>query len=451
MTWMSTFLNDKALRWSIAAFLAARVALTAWSVVIAAVLPTSVENLDLSGAPVLAAFDLSTSARYAYSRVIDGTVLTFRPSVPGYVMDTQVASVWSLQDGRAVSGAYAGRALAAFPVEDIFPYRGVAAETNPLLALWQRFDANWYVAIAERGYGSIDGDVHFPPLYPALIRVVGALLGNYFFAGLLISNLATIAMLAVLYQIARDHFDPSVAARTTAFLLIFPTAFFFFSAYTESLFLLVALLALREMERRAWLWAGFWSFCAILIRLQGIALFVPLVYALWAARPIDKKIARVLALLLPAGAMALYLFLRAVGGDAAVIPTSEPSLYARLVPPWENYFYALQNLISGHFIVADVLNWAITTILIVLLVIGWRKLPAAYSLYVAASLVVLTMRLVDTQPLNSMSRYALTLFPIFILLGKWSENPWVRRAVIYPSFAVALYASAQFFLWGWIG
>ncbi len=453
MTWMSIFLNDKALRWSIGAFLIARVALTLWSLLVAVLLPTAVQNLDLSGAPVLASFDLSTSARYAYSRQVDGAVLTFRASAPDAVTDAQTGSVWSLRDGRAVSGAYAGRTLdpPAYSVEEIFPYRGVAAETNLLLALWQRFDANWYVAIAERGYGSIDGDVHFPPLYPALIRLGGALLGNYFLAGLLISNLATIAMLVVFYHVALDHFDASVAARATAFLLIFPTAFFFFSAYTESLFFLVALLALRAMERRAWLWAGFWSFCAILIRLQGIALFVPLVYALWTAYPIDKKFARLVSLALAAGAMGLYLFIRGVGGDAALIPLAEPSLNARLVSPWENYFYALQTLVSGHFIAADVLNWAVTTIFIVLLVIGWRKLPMTYSLFAAASLVVLTLRLVETQPLNSMSRYALTLFPVFLLLGKWGENAWVQRAVIYSSFALTLYASAQFFLWGWIG
>lgn len=450
---MFTFLNDKAIRWCLGVFLIVRVALMAWSLLIAFLLSPQVQNIDLFGAPVLATFDLTTSERHAYSREVDGTILSFRAGAMGYVTDMQTSSVWSLRDGRAVSGAHAGRALNAstYSVEDIFPYRGVAPETNPLLAPWQRFDANWYVAIAERGYGSIPGDVHFPPLYPVLIRLVSVFIGDNIVAGMLISNLATLAMLAVLYRIVSEYSDASVAARTIVFLLIFPTAFFFFSAYTESLFLLVALFGLWSMQKQNWLWAGFWSFCAILIRLQGIALFAPLLYALWTTRPVDKKPARLLSLALPGGAMAVYLLIRAVGGDSAIIPTSEPNLFARLVPPWENYFYALQTLTLGHFTIADVLNWAVTTIFVALLVIGWRKLPTVFNLYAAASLVVLTMRLVETQPLNSMSRYALTLFPIFILLGKWGENRWVQRAVIYPSSALALYASAQFFLWGWIG
>ena len=442
-----------AFKFALVAFLVARIALTAWSLLIALVLPVQVKNLDLFGAPVLATFDLKTSERHAYSREVNGTVLAFRAGAPGQVVDVQTSSGWTLNDGRAVSGTFAGRTLnaSAYTAEDIFPYRGVAAESNLLLAPWQRFDANWYVAIAERGYGSIPGDVHFPPLYPALIRLFGVLIGNYFVAGLLISNLVTIAMLAVLYQMISEYFDVSVAAHTVVLLLIFPTAFFFFSAYTESLFLLAALLSLWSMQKQRWLWAGFWSFCAILVRLQGIALFAPLAYALWAARPIDKKFARLISLALPSGAVALYLFIRAVGGDSAIIPTSEPSLFARLVPPWENYVYALQTLVSAHFTIADVLNWLVTTIFVALLVIGWRKLPVIYSLYAAASVVVLTMRLVDTQPLNSMTRYALTLFPIFILLGIWGKNAWVQRAIVYSSFPLALFLSAQFVLWGWVG
>ncbi|MDE3090855.1 MAG: glycosyltransferase family 39 protein, partial [Chloroflexota bacterium] len=408
---------DPAWRFSIGIFLAARIGLSAWAFAVSALIPLAVSNLELHGEPVVTAFDLRTSARAVFSRTVDGSVLAFRAGDAGFVTDAQTASVWSLSDGRALAGKYSGSALTAsvYSAEDVFPYRGVAEETNPLLSVWQRFDANWYVAIAERGYGSISGDVHFPPLYPALIRVVGSLMGDYFFAAFLISNLATIAMLVVLYQVVRDCFDASVATRAVAFLLIFPTAFFFFSAYTESLFLLVALLALRSMQKHQWLRSGFWVFCAILIRLQGIALFVPLAYTLWTARPIDQKLTRVVSLALPAGAMVLYLFIRAVGGDAAVIPTSELSLFARLVPPWENYVYALQTFASGHFTAADILNFVITTLFLVFLVVGWRKLPIVYGLFAVTSVIVLTMRLVDTQPLNSMSRYALTLFPIFIL------------------------------------
>jgi hypothetical protein len=327
----------------------------------------------------------------------------------------------------------------------------MAVEPNPLLALWQRFDTNWYLAIATRGYGTIVGDAHFPPLYPALIRCLGALGGNYLVAALIVSNLALIAALGVFYQTAREMGDAGAASRATAYLLLFPTAFFFFGAYTEPLFLFVALLALRTMQKGAWLRTGFLIFCAILIRLQGVALLVPLVYVVWRARPFDQKMARLVSLALPAIAIALYLLVRVAGGDPALIPTAEANLRARLAPPWENYFYALQTFASARFNLADVLNFLTTTLFVLALVFGWRRLPPAFALYAAASIIVLTMRLVEMQPLNSMSRYALTLFPIFVLLGVWSKSGWVQRAIVYPSFALALYLSAQFLMWGWVG
>lgn len=450
---LSSVLANASLRWGVGTFLVARIALTLWSIVVILLAPVQVQNLDLFGTPVLATFDLSTSARHVYSRELDGVALSFRLTAPGQVTDAQTGSVWSLPDGRAVSGKYAGTLLAAsrYTVEDVFPYRGVAPESNPLLALWQRFDANWYVAIAQKGYGNIPGDVHFPPLFPVLIRLVGALTGDLFVAGLLISNLATMAALVLMCDIARRLGDDSAAKRSIVYLMLFPTAFFLFSAYTESLFLLFALLALSAMQKREWLAAGLWTCFAMLTRLQGIALVVPLVYLLWTVRPIDQKLARVVALALPAGAMVSYLLIRAWAGDSSVIPTSEPSLFARLAPPWENYVYAIQTLASGRFAVADVLNFVVTTLFVVLAIGVWREMPIEYALFAAASLVVLTVRIVDTQPLNSMSRYAITLFPAFVLLGRWGKNPWVQRAVVYPSVALALYCSAQFFWWGWVG
>jgi Gpi18-like mannosyltransferase len=443
---------DPAWRFALQAYLIARVALSVWAFIIATLFPVVAQNLDLFGAPVLAVFDLASGERYAYSREVGGAVLTFRAGEPGVVADAQTGSVWALRDGRAVSGAYAGRALRAAPysAEDIFPYRGVAAETNVLLAVWQRFDTNWYLAIAERGYGTFVGDVHFPPLYPLLIRSLGSVVRNNYLAALILSNVALLIALAVFYRCVTETWGVAIARRGGALLLIFPTAFFFFSGYTESLFLLAALLALCALQRCNWLWAGFWIFCAILTRLQGVALLVPLGYALWRARPFDQKIERGLALILPILAAVLYLFIRASVGDDSIVPIAESNLHARLAPPWENYWYAIQTLASGKFNIADGLNWLITTLCVVMLLMGWRRLPILLGLYTASSLVVLTMRYVETQPLNSMSRYTVTLFPIFVLLGIWSENTWVQRAIVYPCLALALYLCAQFVLWGWV-
>ncbi len=69
---------DPAWRTAVIAFLAARLALSAWSFIILLLFPMVVQNLNVSGVPLLAAFELPSSNRYTYSRQIQGTLLSFR-------------------------------------------------------------------------------------------------------------------------------------------------------------------------------------------------------------------------------------------------------------------------------------------------------------------------------------------------------------------------------------
>ncbi len=449
---------DPAWKFALGAFLIARVALTVWSVVVASLLPTTVQNLDLFGAPALATFDLSTSARYAYSRVIDGAALTFRPSTPGDVTDTQTGSVWSLRDGRAVSGAYAGRALnpPAYSVEDIFPYRGVAAETNPLLALWQRFDANWYVKIAQRGYAADDGSTVYFPMYPLLIRLTSAVAGDSMFAALLISNLALIGALYELYRLTEMFADAASARRAVAYLLLFPTGFFLMAAYTESLFLFFALGTFLFALRRRWYLAVLFGALAALTRLQGVLLVAPLAYMLWreieeAKREGTLRIAYyalrfVPLLLIPLATIAFLAFT-----NLSLLASYAGELHARFVLPWDNLAASVARLASGQGNLIDALNLLTTLGLGALLVAVWQKQPREYGLYAIAMFLAPLFRMTTTQPLVSMVRYALAIFPVFILWGVWGRNAWVNRAIIYPSLLLQLYLSAQFVMWGWVG
>ena len=63
-----------------------------------------------------------------------------------------------------------------------------------LVNVWQRWDTAWYLKIAAFGYDPADGTASFSPLYPWLIRGLGALTGNFLLSALLISNLAALAV-----------------------------------------------------------------------------------------------------------------------------------------------------------------------------------------------------------------------------------------------------------------
>jgi hypothetical protein len=165
------------------------------------------------------------------------------------------------------------------------PYLGITPETNPWLEPWQRWDALHYEAIAERGYAAFTVALFTPPLYPWLIRTLSSLTGaSSLLAGILISNLAFLAGLAALYHlIEQETGDSRLARRTLVYLASFPTAFFFLAGYTESLYLLAALLSLGLASHQKWIPSGFCGAVAALARLTGGLIIIPLAFAAWQA------------------------------------------------------------------------------------------------------------------------------------------------------------------------
>jgi len=432
-------------------FVVSRVLYACWSLVILHFWPIALVQLDLFDEPLLIAFDTRTNERYVYSRIVNGQMRNFAWS-DGDLRD-ESGTIWSLSCGCAVGGREEGKVLVknSDVVEDIFPYKGILPYQVPWLGLWQRFDANWYSSIALYGYGHSRGDIHFPPLFPALIRVLLSLTGHPFLAGLVLSHIFTLLMLVVLYDFVQKQFDSSIAARVLVYLMVFPSAFFFYSAYTESLFVLLVLLFFNALNAKSWHNAGLLAFIAVLTRLQGIILFIPLLYTFYRSRASLSLKDVAFGFGLPIVSGLIYLFIRWSVDDSSVLPISEANLHARQVFPWENYWYGLQVVFSGRSTLIDLLNLIFTSIFAWLIVMGWRKIPFSLNLYSVASLLVFSSRLVETQPLNSMIRYVITLFPCFVLLAIYGrENQVVHRVIIYTCLLLSMYLSAQFWLWGWV-
>src|SRR4030095_5603247 len=86
---------------------------------------------------------------------------------------------------------------------------------------------------------------------------------------------------------------------------------------------------------------------------------------------------------------------------------ADPAWHARFVPPGEAFLVAVQNIFSGTSNYIDLLNWITTTIVMILVIAGWRKVPVEYNLYAGFSLLVILTRVVEGQPLIAMTRYAL--------------------------------------------
>src|SRR5919109_5683544 len=134
-------------------------------------------------------------------------------------------------------------------------YSSTPVDTAALFSSWNHWDAANYVRIAQFGYTQLPYDLAFFPLFPLLIAALAYPIGgswSYLLAGTLISNAALLGALFVIYQLAVDIAGDQVARRTLLYLCIFPTAFYFFAAYTESLFLLLTAGAFLALRRRRW-------------------------------------------------------------------------------------------------------------------------------------------------------------------------------------------------------
>ncbi|MCJ7667445.1 MAG: hypothetical protein MUP04_04030, partial [Anaerolineae bacterium] len=259
--------------------------------------------------------------------------------------------------------------------------------------------------------------------------------------------LAYIGLLFYLYRLTTSLFEEETARRTVVYFAIFPTAFFFLAGYTESLFLLLTLAAFWYAHQKRWWLAGFLGFRASLTRLQGVILILPLLYFYFKS---ERRVrpALLALFLIPLGAASFLFYLNSLG--ASLFNVYQSHLHAQFVLPWDNIIATVQNILSPEGTFIDIVNLIMTFIFLAMTITSFRAMPLSYSLYMALTIFVLLLRRTTAQPLVSMSRYVLTLFPAFMLWGLRGKNPWVNRLIVYPSIALLIYLCGQFAIWGWV-
>ena len=89
---------------------------------------------------------------------------------------------------------------------------------------------------------------------------------------------------------ARD-FGDRIAYRSVLFISIFPTAFFWQSVYSESLFLMLSIACIMWAREERWKLAGVAGLLAVLTRSAGFMLLVPMTICYLEQR--DWKLRRV--------------------------------------------------------------------------------------------------------------------------------------------------------------
>jgi hypothetical protein len=419
-------------------------------------------------------------------------------------------ALWSSRLLVAAAGTGTVLALGFGPIRGAFNppglTRGFGSVGDVLAAPVARWDSAWYLVIAHFGYRPELGHITaartaFFPVYPLGIKALSWLGSPAILAGVLISLVAFAAGLYGIHRLTTLELGRGAApsrAADAARLAVLATAFapmaFFFSAvYSESLYLALSVGLFWSARQGRWALAGLLGGLAAGTRSAGLVLLVPalMIYLygpredrpspgaragtmLRRLRPRHRPRADLLWLLLiPAGAVLFSLGLALAGGDG-LAPLRAQGVWGRhfagpFVAVWDGLraaFEGARQLLSfqhahvyfpaatGSPSVAaahNLLQLAFLLAALPALLWTWRRLPAAYAVYALAALALPLSEPVAGQPLMSLPRFLLVLFPLSIATGGWlAEHPRARRPLLVLSAALLVVFVAQFSTWHWV-
>lgn len=338
------------------------------------------------------------------------------------------------------------------------PGEHVAESSVPLLAVWGRWDAVHYLNLAEQGYYGTE--MAFFPLYPLLIHLVAGLTGNHLVAGLVISNVACFAGLLYFYRLVEHQYTRAVAHRAVFYVSIFPTAIFFSAVYTEALFFALTVASFYHIRERRWITAGLFGAFAALTRVEGVLLVAP--FAIEAALALRAAgfdgtrrtlgtLTRMLVglALVPLGLAVYMAYLWVLRGDPLYFSHVQAHWNRHLAPPWVAVGHAFKEIAvaqSGVAVSGQVIEIAFTILMIAVLAFGIHRLRVSFWVYMLLSIAVP----MSTSSLMSMPRFALVLFPMFVVLALWGGRSAVNNTIVAFSLPLLGLFTVLFADWYWV-
>ena len=344
------------------------------------------------------------------------------------------------------------------------------------LAIWGVWDSGWYLRIAEFGYSNIisnklatleQANYAFFPLYPLLMNLLEKVVRNYYISGLLIANISLIVACVYLYKLARLDFDQKTSLRTIQYCLLWPVAFIFSGVFTESLYLALAIAAFYYARKSNWLLACILGFFLALTRSLGALIVIPLLYEYLRTKSVsisslprnlltadDNKPLHSLAH--STGLRATLSFTEWVGCTRSVgveksgigkeifyfllvpaglglfsyynyILTKNPFAFLEIQGAWGRQLVNPIRLIVGglfHGDTTSIFNSLFVLLVVVLVTIFYKKIRGSYLIFIAYSIIVPLL-----TGLESLPRYILVIFPLFILLAQITKNKFVNYSL----------------------
>ena len=346
-----------------------------------------------------------------------------------------------------------------------------------LLSPLVRWDGQSYLRIAQHGYQphveSLRAGRAFFPAYPLLIKGLGGFAGDgaALIAATAISLVALAIGLRLLHRLAALDLGPRGADAAVMLLAFAPVAYFFSAPYTESLFLLTTVGAFLAAREGRWALAGVAAGIASGTRPTGLLLVVPLVLLYLYGPRGDRRAPEMRHRLLPryplradilwlalapAGVVAYSLYLRHAVGDALAWQHIQP-LFGRTDAEWptealRQSAVAFWHAVGGGHLVpafrgAILLETGYLVLALAAVVGVFRRLPFAYGVYLLLALLLALYSPAHAEPLRSLPRLLLPVFPLTMWIASWTERRGLTRPAVAVSAVLLVVLTAEFASW----
>jgi hypothetical protein len=291
------------------------------------------------------------------------------------------------------------------------------------LDIWGVWDTGWYVDIATNGYtlsSQFAGLEHqsnyaFFPLYPMLMRFLGTIIGDYYVAGLILSNIFLLIACTFLYKLVRLDAENETALRSVKYLFLFPNAFIFSGVFTEPLFLALVLICFYYAKKGNWPAVGLNGFLVSLTRPNGFWMILPLSYEYLKSKNFRVKNIRIDLLflaLLPLGFLAYGFYIYYLTGKPLALLEIQSAWGVKFTNPLRVLW---QGLLSQKY--DDVFATYFTIFFLWFLILSFKKLNFSHWLYGMYMILVPL-----TAGLEAIPRYILPVFPLYIAFAKFGES-----------------------------
>ncbi len=278
----------------------------------------------------------------------------------------------------------------------------------------------------------------------------------------------------MLYFLTRTEFSEATARRAVLYAAIFPTAYFWFAPYSESMFFLLALTALWGARRRHWSVAGLAAAGAALTRNVGVLLAVPLAVEaflqfrterLAPSAPVPdpmepergpgwRLFLRLLTSTLPAVALLGYLwFWELLSGDP-LAPIHDQTQWERVASfpivtlgKASREAFRWIGIYPGGY---HLLDWLIVMPVLVACGYALVRFRPTFGLYAWVTLLAPLSFIFEGRPFMSLPRIVLPIFPLYWALARFGERRGVHEAIVAASAAGLGLMTVLFVTWYYV-